>query len=69
MGVMNCAANTGDKNLAIITVKGIEGRLNKITVDVMCVCSVKKGKPVRSVKGSLGTGRRASSPTSRTTPE
>ena len=40
MGVMNCADNTGDKNLAIMTVKGIGGRLNKITVtrlDVICV--------------------------------
>ena len=40
MGVMNCADNTGDMNLAIMTVKGIGGRLNKITVtrfDVMCV--------------------------------
>ena len=49
MGVMNCANNTGDKNLAIMTVNGIGGRLNKITVtrvDVMCVCSVKKGKDV-----------------------
>ena len=46
MGVINCAANKGDKNLAIMTVKGIGGRMNKITVtrlDVMCVCSVKKG--------------------------
>ena len=50
MGVMNCADNKGDKNL---TVKGIGGRLNKITVsrvDVMCVCSVKKGKPVLRMK-------------------
>ena len=49
MGVMNCADNTGDKNLAIMTVKGIGGRLKKITatrVDVMCKCFVKKGKPV-----------------------
>ena len=49
MGVMNCADNTGDMKIAIMTVKGIGGRLNKITVtrfDVMCVCSVKKGKPV-----------------------
>ena len=30
MGVMKCADNTGDKNLAIMTVKGIGGRLNKI---------------------------------------
>ena len=45
----HCADNTGDKNLAIMTVKGIGGRLNKITVtrlDVMCMCSVKKGKLV-----------------------
>ena len=40
MGVMNCADNTGDNKLAVSTVKGIGGRLNKITVtrlDVMCV--------------------------------
>ena len=49
MGVMNCADNKGDKNVAIMTVKGIGGRLNKITVtrlDVMCMCFVKKGKLV-----------------------
>ena len=48
MSVMNCANNT-DKNLAIMTVKGIGGRLNKINVttfDVMCMFFVKKGKPV-----------------------
>ena len=40
MGVMNCVDNTGNRNLAIMIVKGIGGRLNKITVtrlDVMCV--------------------------------
>ena len=49
MGVMKCADNTGDKNLAVMTVKGIGGRLNKITatrIDVMCMCFVKTGKPV-----------------------
>ena len=49
MGVLNCADNTGDKNLAIITVKGIGGRLNKIPetgFDVMCMCFVKKGNLV-----------------------
>ena len=49
MGVMNCVDNTGDKNFAIMTVKGIRGRLIQITVtrlDVMCVCFMKKGKPV-----------------------
>ena len=46
---MNYVDNTGDKNLSIMTVKGIGGRLNKITVtrfDVMCMCFVKKGNPV-----------------------
>ena len=47
MSVMNCADNTDAKKLSIMTEKGIEGRLNKITVtrfDVMCLCFVKKGK-------------------------
>ena len=49
MSVMNCADNTDAKNLSKMTLKGIEGRLNKITVtrfDVMCVRFVKKVKPV-----------------------
>ena len=49
MSVMNCAANTDAKNLSMMTLKGIGGRLNKITVtrlDVMCMCFVKKGNPV-----------------------
>mmetsp|Transcript_54391 Transcript_54391/g.113605 ORF Transcript_54391/g.113605 Transcript_54391/m.113605 type:complete len:141 (-) Transcript_54391:96-518(-) len=46
--VMNCADNTGAKNLFILSVKGIKGRLNKLpsaTVGDMVMCSVKKGKP------------------------
>ena len=46
--VMNCADNTGAKNLYIISVKGIKGRLNKIpgaTVGNMVMATVKKGKP------------------------
>merc|ERR1711920_218302 len=46
--VMNCADNTGAKNLYIISVKGIKGRLNKIpgaTVGNMLMATVKKGKP------------------------
>ena len=46
---MNCADNTDDKNLSIMTVKGIGGRLNKITatrLDVMFMCFVNKGRPV-----------------------
>ena len=49
MSVMSCADNTGDKNFAIMTVKGIGGCLNKIPAtgfDVMCLCFVKKGKLV-----------------------
>ena len=48
MGIMNCADNTGAKNLAIMAVKGIGGRLNKLPnagPGDMCMCSVKKGKP------------------------
>ena len=46
--VMNCADNSGAKNLYIISVKGIKGRLNKIpgaTVGNMVMATVKKGKP------------------------
>merc|ERR1712100_858564 len=46
--VMNCADNTGAKNLYIIAVKGIKSRLNRLptaSVGTMCMCSVKKGKP------------------------
>merc|ERR1711933_647854 len=46
--VMNCADNTGGKNLYIIAVGGIRGRLNRLpsaTAGDMFVASVKKGKP------------------------
>jgi len=46
--VVNCADNTGAKNLYIIAVKGYRGRLNKLPaagVGDMVVCTVKKGKP------------------------
>merc|ERR1711976_883851 len=46
--VMNCADNTGAKNLYIIAVKKIQGRLNKLPAaspgDMFLAC-VKKGKP------------------------
>ena len=54
--VMNCADNTGAKNLYIISVKGIKGRLNKIpgaTVGNMVMATVKKGKPELRKKGAL----------------
>lgn len=46
--VINCADNTGAKNLFVIAVYGIRGRLNRLPsagVGDMFVCSVKKGKP------------------------
>uniref|UniRef100_A0A915IAZ5 Large ribosomal subunit protein uL14 n=1 Tax=Romanomermis culicivorax TaxID=13658 RepID=A0A915IAZ5_ROMCU len=46
--VMNCADNTGAKNLFVIAVFGVKGRLNRLPaagVGDMIVCSVKKGKP------------------------
>merc|ERR1712012_470230 len=46
--VMNCADNTGGKNLYVIAVYGIRGRLNRLPaacVGDMVVATVKKGKP------------------------
>jgi hypothetical protein len=54
--VMNCADNTGAKNLYIISVKGIKGRLNKMpgaTCGNMVMATVKKGKPELRKKGAL----------------
>ena len=59
--VMNCADNTGAKNLYIISVKGIKGRLNKMpgaTVGNMVMATVKKGKPELRKKGAQRTARR-----------
>merc|ERR1711973_290350 len=46
--VMNCADNTGAKNLYVIAVYGVKGRLNRLPaagVGDMFVATVKKGKP------------------------
>ena len=46
--IMNCADNTGAKNLHIIAVCNIGGRLNRMPKagsGDMVMCSVKKGKP------------------------
>nr|CAB3265709.1 60S ribosomal protein L23 [Phallusia mammillata] len=46
--VVNCADNTGAKNLYIIAVKGIRGRLNRLPaacVGDVVLATVKKGKP------------------------
>merc|ERR1712179_894651 len=44
----NCADNTGAKNLYIIAVKGVKGRLNRLPAagaGDMVMATVKKGKP------------------------
>jgi len=46
--VMNCADNTGAKNLYVIAVKGIRGRLNRLPAagaGDLVLATVKKGKP------------------------
>lgn len=46
--VMNCADNSGAKNLYVIAVYGIKARLNRLPtcgVGDMFVATVKKGKP------------------------
>lgn len=52
--VMNCADNTGAKNLCVIAVKGFKGRLNKLPAagcGDMIICTVQKGKPELRKKG------------------
>merc|ERR1712205_268205 len=51
--VMNCADNTGAKNLYVMAVSGIKGRLNRLpsaAAGSMVVATVKKGKPERQKK-------------------
>ena len=46
--VMNCADNSGAKNLYVIAVRNIKGRLNRLPAagcGDMVVATVKKGKP------------------------
>lgn len=52
--VMNCADNTGGKNLYVIAVKGIRGRLNRLPAagcGDLVLATVKKGKPELRKKG------------------
>jgi len=54
--LINCADNSGAKNLYIIGVYGYRGRLNRLpaaSVGDMVICSVKKGKPELRKKGIL----------------
>lgn len=59
--VMNCADNTGAKNLYVISVVGWGSRLNRLPAAAcgdMVMASVKKGKPDLRKKGeqALHTG-------------
>jgi large subunit ribosomal protein L23e len=59
--VMNCADNTGAKNLYVISVVGWGSRLNKLPAAAcgdMVMASVKKGKPDLRKKGKLWQERR-----------
>merc|ERR1712150_51974 len=63
--VMNCADNTGAKNLYVISVVGYKGRLNRMpaaAVGDMCMCTVKKGKPELRKKVMPGVVIRQSKP-------
>ena len=54
--VMNCADNSGAKNLYILAVKGIHARLNRLPaagVGDMVLATVKKGKPELRKKGRV----------------
>jgi large subunit ribosomal protein L23e len=51
---MNCADNSGAKNLFTIAAYGCRGHLNRLpaaSVGDMILCSVKKGKPALRKKG------------------
>jgi len=52
--VMNCADNSGAKNLYVISVAGIGARLNRLpaaAIGDMVMATVKKGKPELRKKG------------------
>lgn len=54
--VMNCADNSGAKNLSVIAVRNIKGRLNRLPAagaGDMVVATVKKGKPELRKKGKF----------------
>merc|ERR1712222_142279 len=59
--VMDCADNTGAKNLYVIAVYGIRGRLNRLPAGCsgdMVLASVKKGKPELRIIRQRKTFRR-----------
>lgn len=54
--IINCADNSGAKNLYVMSVKGVKGRLNRIPsagVGDMVLATVKRGKPELRKKGEF----------------
>ena len=54
--VMNCADNTGAKNMFVVVDSGIKGRLNRLpaaSTGDMVLASLKKGKPELRKKGKF----------------
>lgn len=54
--VMNCADNSGAKNLYIVAVNGFGARLNRLPAAAcgdLVVATVKKGKPDLRKKGNV----------------
>lgn len=54
--LINCADNSGAKNIYIIATYGIRGHLNRLpkaSVGDMVLCSVKQGKAELRKKGEL----------------
>ena len=52
--MLNCADNTGAKEMMVIAVKCVQGRQNRLpaaSIAEMCVASCKKGKPDYRKKG------------------
>lgn len=53
--VLNCADNSGAKNIYVISTFGIKGHLSRLpsaSVGDMVLCSVKQGKPALRKKGN-----------------
>ncbi len=54
--LMNCADNSGAKNIYMISAFEIQARQNRLpkaSIGDMIVCSVKKGKPALRKKGTI----------------
>lgn len=52
--ILNCADNSGAKNIYVISTFGIKGHLSRLpaaSIGDMVLCSVKQGKPALRKKG------------------